>query len=257
MKYSDTCYGITGLSAETPWVVNAGFVVGRHSTLIIDTGSNYLSAKTIYGYSKSVNAQNRIIVVNTEPHFDHIGGNSFFVEMGINILAHPGIKRTHGEFVLNKMEFNSTIVNPIRKSRGESDAFYYKTFLANPNVPLMHGDVIDLGGIIVKAIATPGHTPFNMSIFVETEHVVYCGDCIVSEYLPNLEAGNRHDWMIWLKSLDTIEELSPEVIVPGHGDVIVGKRCVDNEIKKMRRVLGAAINESKAPTFYPAADMFE
>lgn len=73
MKISKSCYGITGLSAETPWAVNSGFVVGDHSTLIIDTGSNYLSAQTIFGYSTGIKQDNKSLVVNTEPHFDHIG----------------------------------------------------------------------------------------------------------------------------------------------------------------------------------------
>jgi len=108
MKISKSCYGITGLSAETPWAVNSGFVVGDHSTLIIDTGSNYLSAQTIFGYSTGIKQDNKILIVNTEPHFDHIGGNSFFRERGIDIFAHPDIRRTPEIFNQNKEEFNST-----------------------------------------------------------------------------------------------------------------------------------------------------
>ena len=250
MKYSENCYGITGLSAETPWVVNSGFIVGSHSTLIVDTGSNYLSAKTIYGYSKSVDPKNKLIVVNTEPHFDHIGGNSFFVEMGVDIFAHPGIRRKTQDFIQNKKDFNATIGNLVRQSKNESEAFFYKTTLANPNtdMPLTHGDIIDLGNVKAKVLATPGHTPFNMSIFIETERVLYCGDCIVSEYLPNLELGNQQDWQIWLQSLNAIKGLNPEIIIPGHGDVIVGKSCVNIALEKMQEILKTAIIESKAPT---------
>lgn len=251
MKYSENCYGITGLSAETPWVVNSGFIVGSHSTLIVDTGSNYLSAKTIYGYSQSVDPNNKLVVVNTEPHFDHIGGNSFFNEMGVDIFAHPAIRRKHEDFIQNKKDFNSTITNPVRQLKNECEAFFYKTTLANPNMPLAHGDVIDLGNVKAKILATPGHTPFNMSIFIETERVLYCGDCIVSEYLPNLETGNKQDWRIWLQSLNDIERLNPEIIIPGHGDVITGKSCINIALEKMRGVLSTAIKESKAPTLYP------
>ena len=80
MKISQHCYLISGLSVEPPWTVNAGFIVGRHTTLIVDTGSNYLSAQTIYGYALCAKPGNKLIVVNTEPHFDHIGGNSFFYQ---------------------------------------------------------------------------------------------------------------------------------------------------------------------------------
>lgn len=243
MKYSKTCYAITGLSAESPWAVNSGFIVGNHSTLIVDTGSNYFSAKTIYGYSKSVKEQNELIVVNTEPHFDHIGGNSFFAELGVDIYAHPGIWREVDEFVQTKKDFNLTICNPARRMRNESEAFFYKTALVNPNKQLMDGTIIDLGDVRATAIATPGHTPFNMSIYVAAERVLYCGDCIVAQYLPNLEAGGRREWLAWLQSLDTIEQINPEVIVPGHGDVIVGEISFQAALGRMREVLHDAIDK--------------
>jgi len=75
MKISQKCYAITGLAAEPPWAVNAGFIVGDTITLIVDTGSNYLTAQSIFGYAHSIKSDNSCKVVNTELHFDHIGGN--------------------------------------------------------------------------------------------------------------------------------------------------------------------------------------
>ena len=248
MKISKSCYAITGLSAETPWTVNSGFVVGDHSTLIIDTGSNYLSAQTIFGYSTGINQDNKSLVINTEPHFDHIGGNSFFRERGIDIFAHPGIRRTEEIFNQNKEEFNRTIQNSVRRAANEAEAFFYNTLLANPNKCVIQGDIISLGGIEAKIFETPGHTPFNVSIFIEPESILYCGDCVVSEYLPNLEAGDQQDWSNWLQALGTIENLDPVALVPGHGHIIVGKSNIKVELKRMRRILNTAIKESKAPT---------
>ena len=95
MKISEHCYIISGLSVEPPWSVNSGFIVGGHSTLIVDTGSNYLSAQTIYGYASCVKPDNKLIVINTEPHFDHIGGNCFFREKNIDIFAFGRIVAEH------------------------------------------------------------------------------------------------------------------------------------------------------------------
>jgi len=248
VKISKSCYAITGLSAEAPWAVNSGFVIGDHSTLIIDTGSNYLSAQTIFGYSTGVKAENEILVVNTEPHFDHIGGNSFFRERGIDIFAHPGIGKTLEAFTATKDDFNRTIKNPVRQAANEAEAFFYNTVLANPNNPLMQGDKLDLGGIAAKIFETPGHTPFNLSIFIEPDRVVYCGDCVVSEYLPNLEGGGQQDWINWLDAITAIEGLEPIAIVPGHGPVIVGQSSITIELERMRSILHTAIRESKAPT---------
>lgn len=248
MKYSKHCYGITGLSAETPWQVNSGFVVGNKATLIIDTGSNYLAAKTIYGYCRSVNVKNTLIGVNTEPHFDHIGGNSFFQEKGVDIYAHPAIRRKPEDFLQNKRDFNSTIVNKVRRSRNESDAFFYMTTLANPNKPLAQGDSLDLGGIMASAHETPGHTPYNISLFIDTDGVLFTGDTVVSGYLPNLEGGRTKDWENWLTSIECIERLHPEILIPGHGDVIEGPREIRMALENLRSILVTAIKKKKPPT---------
>jgi len=92
MKISKSCYGITGFSEETPWAVSSGFVIGGHSTLIIDTGSNYLSAQTIFGYSTGINQDNNSLVINTEPHFDHIGGTVFSANAGLIYLLIPAFE---------------------------------------------------------------------------------------------------------------------------------------------------------------------
>ncbi len=248
MKISTHCFIISGLSVEPPWAVNSGFVLGSHTTMVVDTGSNYLSAQTIFGYSHNIKPENRLIVVNSEPHFDHIGGNGFFKEKEINIFAHPGFQRDPADFEQNKKDFNDTIPNAVRKANNETEVFFYKTELVNPNKKVSQGDEIDLGSLKVKVFETPGHTPFNLSFFVEEDKALYCGDCIVTGYIPNLEVGKVEDWHIWLKSIEKIENLEPEIIIPGHGDYIQGKNNVSQELNRMRAILNTAIQESKPPT---------
>ncbi len=188
------------------------------------------------------------MVVNTEPHFDHIGGNGFFIDKNINVYAHPGVKRKEEEFKQNKKEYNSTIPNEIRRNSQESEIFFYKTELANPNRTLSQNEIIDIGNINVTVLPTPGHTAFNISLFVPTDRVLYCGDCIVTGYIPNLEAGNTSDWKIWLKSIEMLENLNPEIIVTGHGYCIVGSEQIDKELFNIRNILKKAIKDKKAPT---------
>ena len=94
MRISRHCYAITGLASVLPWTVNAGIIAGDAITLVVDTGANTQAARTIYGYAKSVRTDNRLLVVNTERHLDHIGGNSLFHEQGVDIYGHQGIART-------------------------------------------------------------------------------------------------------------------------------------------------------------------
>ena len=94
MRLSNRCYAVTGLGYSTPWCVNAGFVTGDNLTVVVDTGANTLGAQTVHGYASTAAPRNQICVINTEKHFDHIGGNGFFREQGIDIWAHVGIART-------------------------------------------------------------------------------------------------------------------------------------------------------------------
>src|SRR5690242_18330151 len=109
MRVSDSCYAVTGLGYSAPWFVNAGFVAGTDATLIVDTGANASAAATIYGYALAVRPGNQLVVVNTEKHFDHIGGNCIFRENGIGIWGHAKLNRTPDEFRSEILEFNDQI----------------------------------------------------------------------------------------------------------------------------------------------------
>lgn len=248
MKVSNHCYIVAGLAAEPPWTVNAGFVVGGQTTLIVDSGSNYLSAQTIHGYACCAAPENTLIAVNTEPHFDHIGGNCFLQEKGIIIYAHSELRRTEEEFQQTKHDYNNAISNIIRKNRNEADFFFYKTILSNPTNPLYHNQRFNLGGLIVSKHETPGHTPLNISLFVEEDRVLFCGDALITGYMPNLESGNPVQWRAWLQSLDLIERLSPDFIIPGHGPCIGGADDIHAALKRTRNILEKAISDNKAPT---------
>ena len=243
MKISDKCYVIYGLTTLPPWTVNSGFIVGDNKTLVIDCGSNYLSAQTIYGYAKSVKPQNEIIALNTEPHLDHLGGNCFFNEIGIDIYGHYKINRLENELKAVKSAYAECIVDTIRQQNNEEEFVFSKTKIVNPNKKINSDCFIDLGGLFVKIILTPGHTQMNISVYVEEEKILFCGDVVVNEYIPNIEDGNKDDWQAWKQSLDKIKKLSPEIIVSGHGEILKGEK-IKTEIQRIEDYLTAAINNT-------------
>ena len=250
MRVSTRCFAVTGLGYVPPWSVNAGFVVGQHTTLVVDTGAAALAAATIHGYASIARPSNRMIVVNMERHFDHIGGNSFFRERGIDVFGHCGIGRTEDEFRSERAEFDSQVAAPVRRSRGEGAVFYSGTSLANPNRPVDEDMALDLGDCAAEILLTPGHTPANLSVWVPGDGVVFCGDCLVNGYLPNLDGGT---WRQWLDSLERIAQLTPKAIVPGHGPVASGDG-VGRLLETVRRHLEQSIATGLAPTSRAAVD---
>ncbi len=247
MKISQHCYAITGLAFLPPWTVNAGFIAGDAATLIVDTGANMQAARTIYGYARCARTTNRLLVINTERHLDHISGNSLFVEQGIDIYGHHTIARHEAELGEAIAELNTSILNPVRRQQEEGRIFYASTRIVNPTRAIYHETYLDLGSFSIQVLPTPGHTVSNLSVFVPIDGVLYSGDCLVSGYLPNLEEGTPCDWQAWLTSLASIEQLAPEVIVPGHGEVLRGRQ-IATELQRLRTILEDALSTGKAPT---------
>jgi len=247
MRLSNRCFAVTGLGYLPPWTVNAGFITGDETTLIVDTGANAAAAATIHGYASMARPTNRIRVLDTERHFDHVGGNAYFRERGIEVYGHASIQRTDDEFRGEISGFNAEISNPARRARHESAVFYHGTRLANPNCPIGEDSRMDLGGCEIDILVTPGHTPSNISVYVGSDGVLFCGDCLVNGYLPNLDAGSIADWTIWLKSLDRVAALAPRVVVPGHGPVAMGDD-VARLIEGVRDVLEQSIEAGRSPT---------
>lgn len=234
MKITEKCFAVTGLFYLPPWTVNSGFVVGNRKTLVIDSSVSYLSAQTIYGYASLARPSNELILVNTEKHLDHIGGNSFFAEKGIPIYGHYLIRRKESDFENQLVEAHNfaNFVDPQRADEGK--IAFDRTRIVNPSFPILEDTEFDLGNLNVDILLTPGHTDTNISVHCPSDGVVYVGDCIVNAYSPNIGEANRENW---LNSLEVIESLNIETIVPGHGELINGRMRILEEITRMRKIL--------------------
>jgi glyoxylase-like metal-dependent hydrolase (beta-lactamase superfamily II) len=117
----------------------------------------------------------------------------------------------------------------------------------SPNHQIDSGTRFDLGGCTVEILLTPGHTVTNLSVWVPDEGVLFTGDCLINEYLPNLDAGTPHDWRIWLESLERVESLKPGIVVAGHGPIARGDE-VQVIVDTVRRVLQESIARGYSPT---------
>ena len=243
MRLSSHCWAVTGLAYLPPWAVNSGFIAGEHTTLVVDTGASAMAAATIHGYATLARPGNCLLAIDTEKHFDHIGGNAYFRDRGIDVLGHRGCARSEEEFRAEVAGFNAAIADPARRARGEAEVFYSGTRLAAPNRFVFEDTLLELGGLEVRVLLTPGHTATNLTVYVPAEGVVYSGDCLVNGYLPNLACGAGPEWRQWLDSLDRLERLAPEIVVPGHGPVARGAE-VRETIERNRAVLDEALSRA-------------
>lgn len=244
MELNRHCFAVTGLAHESGFSVNAGFVAGDGETLIIDSAFNYLSAQTILGYAKASAPKNKIkYLVNTEIHFDHTLGNSVFKKIGAEIVAcNKTAYNTYVDigWIINRM--NETLSSEFRdqKDSNKGGKFFANTTICNPDRFIERDTSLNVGGIKVELIMTPGHTDTNISVYIPEERVIYVGDLIYSKYIPTLRFGNHKLWELWIRSLEKLKKMDIEILVPGHG-LICRNGEIYEEIERHTKFLTGAI----------------
>ena len=173
------------------------YIVGdpeRGEGLVIDPAAN------CSGIIKVAQQNNLNIkyIVNTHGHVDHISGNT---EMK---------KKTGAQIVIHKDDAELLVFTP---------PMVFKMFGAEQSPPaditVNDGDFITVGGISLKVIHTPGHSPGGMSLY--TKGYVFTGDTLFVEAVgrTDLPGGS---WQVMHRSLKERLCTLPDdtKVLPGH-----------------------------------------
>jgi len=185
---------------------NAGFVIGDDGVLVIDTFQDPRPAKALLGEIRKLTPLPIRFVVNTHYHLDHVNGNDVFAAAGATIVAHRNVRawmRTENIKMLDPP------ITPEKKARVQS--------LTLPTV--IHDSHVDLyvGSRRINVRYYPGHTGGDSVVSIPDVHVVFCGDMLWKEHIPNLIDASTKEWV---ESLDAMQkDYGPSTWVPGHGGI--------------------------------------
>jgi glyoxylase-like metal-dependent hydrolase (beta-lactamase superfamily II) len=163
-------------------------------------------------------------IVNTEPHIDHFSGNSFFKG---TIVGHEG---TRAAILVASVE---QLKGMLKRTAPESLSLLEGFSFRPPTITLSEQLTLYLGKHTFKLTNMPGHTPFQVMVYIPEERVVFTSDNVVRE-MPFLHQALPYQW---LDSLKKIEELEADVLVPGHGSV-----CDRSYLPEMRAIIQAWID---------------
>jgi glyoxylase-like metal-dependent hydrolase (beta-lactamase superfamily II) len=179
-------------------------------------------------------------------HFDHMMVFPTLLE------RYPWMKIVSSE--RNRKTFsNERIVSKIFDSdRKVSLALMEKGLVTEPphlnspasfplDIPIQEGSVLDLGGgVKIKFIETPGHSPDCLSAYREEEGILFCSDGAGFYIPPNFFRPNY-----WFrldeaeKSLDRMKAIDPEILCRGHYGAIIGKEAIKLNLQNARQSLEA------------------
>lgn len=156
---------------EEPGHVAFYLVNGRSRTALIDTGMGFTSLRRDL---RSLLRPN-VVVLNTHWHYDHVGGNHEFAQIGIS-----GVEADLLNLDLPNSLLQAICIEPALADStplpDDFDPASYHIRGTRPSFIIAEGDKIDLGGRTLEAIATPGHSRGSLSFFDSQTGDLFLGD---------------------------------------------------------------------------------
>ena len=80
---------------------------------------------------------------------------------------------------------------------------------------LIDGERIDIGGITLETIHTPGHTPGHMAFFIPEHKLLFSGDIDLTPFGP-FYGHDFADISDFLRSIENLERVKANMVVSGH-----------------------------------------
>ena len=152
-------------------------------------------------------------LVNTEPHPDHIRGNSFLP--GVEVIGQECMVARYADAL--PIITGSQTLETLKASDPDSVwLFNHPDYPPNPPTRTFSSSLdVSLGSTEIRLLHHPGHTPPQTSVYVPDRGLVFTGDNVFYKCKTFVQEADPWEW---LAALDSISALDVEVIVPGHGE---------------------------------------
>ena len=218
-------------------------LIGDEKRALIDAGAAMMGPLYLDDLSHTLGDDPRIdLILFTHSHFDHIGAAPFLMRRipGLFPAAHPylfkvltrdGAKKTIER--LNRAGCEEAIKS------GELHEADFDYGMIGPGRALSDNDLIDLGGLTIRVVATPGHTGDSLSYYVEPTGEVFTGEAVGIIPGEELYVGPEFlsSFRDYMDSLEKIKALNPTTIFTGHHTRI--------ERRDLDRFFQAAIRDTR------------
>ncbi|MBU0631847.1 MBL fold metallo-hydrolase [bacterium] len=185
-------------------MVNSCFVDMGERYLVIDSGPTYAYAKEAYSKIKDIKDQPIAYVINTHVHDDHWLGNSYYKELGVDIIGSVKFK-------------NEAKLQMTRMQRRITKEAYEKTTQVFPNVFVDKEKTLTINAhkVFIKSVNKKAHTSSDLLIHIPDLSALFVGDIVFNDRIPSLRDGNIDEW---IKELEKIKTYNAKYIIGGHGE---------------------------------------
>ena len=213
-------YTFTGIRGCDP-----SMVMTSEGAVFIDTAQWITQLEQMIAFAKEKCGGVKYLI-NTESHIDHVFGNPYLKKAGAAIIAHEKVLDSYYKippaFNMTTYEYNLDLLkrqDPTQTTKllpeGEEE-------IGKPDITFSDRMTLKVGDHTFEIFHTPGHSPEQTSIYCPEERVVFVGDNIFNGCQIWFHS---IDFDALFKSLDWLQSLDVDYIIPGHGPV-KGKECI-------------------------------
>ncbi|MGA0531166.1 quinoprotein relay system zinc metallohydrolase 2 [Hansschlegelia sp. KR7-227] len=191
-------------------IANVGFIVGRDSVAVIDTGNTRQAGERLLAAVRARTKLPIAYVINTHMHPDHALGDVAFKADGTKFVAHAKFARA----LLARAQ--SYLDAAKRQTDGAADLRLED--IVTPDIEVADRLELDLGDRKLQLQAEPtAHTDNDLTILDARTDTWFLGDLLFVGHLPSVDGSLEG----WVKVMRRTAERKVARVVPGHGPASV------------------------------------
>jgi len=184
-----------------------GVVVTDEGVVLIDPGASDHAARYIHKTIKKITDKPVVLVINTGSEDLRWLGNAYFKSLGAKIITSRIALEEQKQRANDQIARLDEYIFP-KFSAGTTDVYADEVF--------DNEKTLSIGSIkfVLKYNGT-AYMPGDFFVWLPEESVVFSGDIISAQRM--LAVARESNTSSWLKVFESIEELKPKHVIPGHG----------------------------------------
>ena len=192
------------------------YLIGGDVPVLIDPGHQHLVKHLISQLEKDKNRFEDIrLIIATHVHPDHFEASQTFARAGVLMAMHPEEEK-------------------FMKEAGRE--FYRAYSMEMPDIKvdlfLKEGE-LKLASKTFQVLHTPGHSPGSISLYWPEKKALFTGDAVFSMGVGRTDFPGG-DGNLLRESIEKLALLDAEWLLSGHGEVIRGKRKIQENFGYIR-----------------------
>jgi len=251
---------------------NSVAILTDQGVVMFDTSGTPASGQAILSEVRKLTDKPVLYVINSHWHWDHWGGNQVFKATFPNVqfLSHeknrglmmnvavawnaPGLEKDLPDYV-NSLKQKVAAAEAAHVSEADLAKKWEllaadESFLQQkrsvaytfPNATFSESATLYLGGRVIKVLHAVAITPGDTYLYLPKEHVLITGDILVNP-IPFAVGGSYPQE--WIATLQELNKLEIETIIPGHGEAEHDKSYLQRDLTLFEHVL-SDVKEAKS-----------